>query len=307
MLLMMLVAATGGLLCASPAHATTTVNDYPYASSGVDQVDRWNFYTRECTSFVAWRINNDAHVAFTNQYGGVTWGNAGNWANAARQVGVPVDSTPVVGSVAVFPGNVDGAGELGHVAWVTGVGNGTITVEDYNYADSYNGNTYYNYGQHSVATAGLSFIHFGTIGKQGGAETWENPHTGKLLDLDHSNPADGTKIDIFTGNGTNAQYWIRSSWPGGYYKISNRATGKCVDIAGPSKDAGAAVHSWSCYTADSQLWSWVAKGTTFDGWPVYQIHNKFSGKCLAIAGSGTSDGTGLQQQTCTSDWSQEWF
>jgi len=307
MVLVLLAAVSGWLLSASQAFATTTVNDYPYASSAVDQVDRWNFYTRECTSFVAWRINNDAHVAFSNQYGGVTWGNAGNWANAARQAGVPVDTQPVVGSVAVFPGGVDGAGSYGHVAWVTGVGNGTITVEDYNFASPANGNTYYNYGQHSVATAGLSFIHFGTIGKQGGAENWVNPHTGKYLDLDHGNSADGTQIQIFSQTGTNAQYWIRTSWPGGYYKVSNRAAGKCMDVVGPSTSDAAAVHGWSCYASDSQLWSWVAKGTTHDGWPVYQIRNKYSGKCLAIPGSSTADGTGLQQKTCTNDWSQEWF
>src|SRR5215813_11686613 len=74
------------------AQATTGVNDYPYANAGIDQVDRWNFYTRECTSFVAWRINNDAGVNFTNWYGGVQWGNAGHWPEAARATGVPVDN-----------------------------------------------------------------------------------------------------------------------------------------------------------------------------------------------------------------------
>lgn len=149
------------------AHATTGTNDYPYASSSPDQVDRWNFYTRECTSFVAWRINNDAHVSFTNQYGGVTWGNASNWANAARSVGVSVNTTPAVGSVAQFPAGVDGAGSAGHVAWVIGVGSGTVTVEDYNYSDSYDGYTYDNYSQHTVNTSGLNFIHFGSSGGTG--------------------------------------------------------------------------------------------------------------------------------------------
>jgi surface antigen len=297
------VGGVGGVV--SAAQATTGTNDYPYAGSAVDQVDRWNFYTRECTSFVAWRINNDAGVAFTNQYGGVTWGNAGNWASAARAVGVAVDTTPTVGSVAQFPGGVDGAGSMGHVAWVIGVGNGTVTVEDYNYSDAYDGYTYYNYSQHTVATAGLNFIHF--AGVAGPAETWINPATAKFLDLDHGRSADGTKIQLWSDSGGSAQRWIRVSSPGGYYKITNKGTGKCVDVQGPSTADGAPVHEWSCYGTDSQLWKYEGKGRSVSGYPVYQIRNKLSGKCLDITGFGTADGTPIQQWTCTGGTNQEWY
>jgi surface antigen len=165
-----LAATVAGVLPASAAQATPGVNDYPYANSLPDQSDAWNLLTRECTSFVAWRLNHDDGIPFTNFYGGVTWGNAGNWANAARAVGIPVNGTPTIGSVAEFPPFVDGALDFGHVAWVIGVGNGTVTVEDYNFADAYNGGTRFNYGQHVVNTAGLNFIHF-TGGSGGGYVT----------------------------------------------------------------------------------------------------------------------------------------
>lgn len=136
-------------------------NDYPYANSAVDVSDGDGFLTRECTSFVAWRVRNNLKISgFSNGWRGGWFGNADTWASNASSLGLVVNSSPSVDSVAVLPPNVDGAGSLGHVAFVIGVGSGTITVEDYNYADSYDGDQYYDYSQHTIATAGVSFIHF---------------------------------------------------------------------------------------------------------------------------------------------------
>lgn len=188
-LLMVAATATGAVVFgnASVALARTGTNDYPYSRSAADQLDRWSFDTRECTSFVAWRINNDAKIAFSDSYGGVEWGDARNWANAARQVGVPVNTTPTVGSVAMFPPGVDGADKVGHVAWVLAIGKGKVTVEDYNYADAYDHYQSHAYSQHVVATSRLSFIHFyGTTGATAGPEGQANTGTGKYRDLDRS-------------------------------------------------------------------------------------------------------------------------
>lgn len=136
-------------------------NNYPYANSAIDAPDAYSFLTRECTSFVAWRVRNNLKISdFANGWRGGWFGNAQDWAANARNLGLVVNSTPAVNSVAVLPGGVDGAGSLGHVAYVIGVGSGTVTVEDYNYADSYDGGQYYAYSQHVIATANVSFIHF---------------------------------------------------------------------------------------------------------------------------------------------------
>lgn len=138
------------------APATVGANDYPYAGSTPDVVDRWNFYTRECTSFVAWRLNNDLGLPFTNQYRNPTgnWGNAGHWDDAARSVGIPVDNTPAAGAVAVWDPNVAGAAASRHVAFVMSVnGDGSINVEEYNW-------TAFAYDQRHISPAGLQFIHF---------------------------------------------------------------------------------------------------------------------------------------------------
>ena len=69
------------------ADAAVAGNDYPsnLANARKDSlVDPWSFYNRECTSFVAWKLNHDNGVAFRDFYGGRHWGNAENWGPTAR-------------------------------------------------------------------------------------------------------------------------------------------------------------------------------------------------------------------------------
>lgn len=109
-------------------------DDYPYKNScnTKNDVDPWNFYKCECTSFVAWRINDVKKIKFTNQYKGQHWGNANLWDDAARKSGVKINKTPKKGAVAQT--NKSGSG-LGHVAWVKSVSKDgkKVTVEEYNY------------------------------------------------------------------------------------------------------------------------------------------------------------------------------
>ena len=66
------------------------------------------------------------------------FGNGEHWADHARTLGFPVDNTPSAGSIAHYAPNVSGAGPLGHVAYVAQVnGDGTIVIEEYNWAPAY--------------------------------------------------------------------------------------------------------------------------------------------------------------------------
>lgn len=106
---------------------------WPYPN-GAYIWDEWNFAYRQCTSFVSWRLNSANGVPFSNQYlGRYAWGDAGQWADSARSVGVRVDTTPEVGAVAWSGPWYKGASEFGHVAWVAQVlDNGNIVIEEYN-------------------------------------------------------------------------------------------------------------------------------------------------------------------------------
>ena len=115
--------------------ATPGTDDYPRRLKIAAQdalVDPWNFYNRECTSFVAWRLNNDNGVAFHNYYLGVHWGDASNWRSAAVAAGVLVDAMPARGAVAWWAAGSAGSSR-GHVAWVQRATASSITIEEYNY------------------------------------------------------------------------------------------------------------------------------------------------------------------------------
>jgi len=127
---------------------------YDYASSCPkypDRVDKWNFYTCECTSYSADKMNEHG-VSLNNYYKGVHWGNAGNWINAAKQAGISYNTSPKHRDIAWF--------SYGHVAYVESVdSSGNITVSEYNYGSRY------DYGTRSIKKGSSSypkyFIHFG--------------------------------------------------------------------------------------------------------------------------------------------------
>src|SRR3954454_1101957 len=115
--------------------AASGVDDYPARLKNAAQdslVDPWQFYNRECTSFVAWRLNSENQVAFNDYWQGQHWGNASNWKHAAVALDIPVDNNPTRGAVAWWTAGSAGSSR-GHVAWVQTVGDGAITIEEYNY------------------------------------------------------------------------------------------------------------------------------------------------------------------------------
>lgn len=130
-------------------------DDYPtnLKSSAKDAlVDPWTFYNRECTSFVAWRLNSVNGANFTNSMRGPNgkagrFGNADNWGLNARSIGYAVNNSPAVGSVAWW--------STMHVAWVAQVNsNGTIVIEEYNRGSSG------NYSRRTInASSVTGFIH----------------------------------------------------------------------------------------------------------------------------------------------------
>jgi surface antigen len=131
-------------------------DDYPAnlkAASRDALVDPWLFYNRECTSFVAWRMNSANGIAFANYMGGGHFGNANHWDDNARTLGYAVNGTPAVGAIAQTD-----AGSAGQVAWVAAVGPGTVTIEEYNRALTG------VYSARTVPTSTFQYIHIHDLG-----------------------------------------------------------------------------------------------------------------------------------------------
>ncbi len=122
---------------------------YPgaWANAPIDSiVDTWGMYNRECVSFTAWKVWNSGR--YMPYWGGI--GNANQWDDNARAAGIPVDTSPRPGDVAI-----SNRGVYGHAMYVEHVYNdGTIYVSQYNAGlDGY-------YSEARINAAGLYFIHF---------------------------------------------------------------------------------------------------------------------------------------------------
>ena len=122
---------------------------YPgvWANAPLDAyVDPWGLYTRECVSYVAWKIHSTGR--YVPHFGGA--GNANQWPSTAARHGISSGSTPKAGAAAVMS-----VGTYGHVMYVESVnGDGTITVSDYNFA--WDG-LYRNYTR---SASGLTYVYF---------------------------------------------------------------------------------------------------------------------------------------------------
>lgn len=109
------------------------VDDYgPYwASKGkYEGLDEWAFYWGECVSYAAFAVRTyTSHKDFVNNWRGVHFGNAKEWDEAARKLGIRVDQTPTVGAVVQHSRNA-----YGHVAYIVAVhADGTFDINEYNH------------------------------------------------------------------------------------------------------------------------------------------------------------------------------
>ncbi|MFI3126890.1 SH3 domain-containing protein [Streptococcus suis] len=132
-----------GINLQSPPSASANArgDDYPYTV--VDAVDPWRLYTRQCTSFVAFRLSKVNGFEIPLAYG-----NADVWGYRAQREGYRVDMSPAVGSVAWWTSPM-------HVAWVSSIQGDMVEIEEYNYGTRY---TYNRRLIHKNSVSG--YIHF---------------------------------------------------------------------------------------------------------------------------------------------------
>ncbi|MBB4986520.1 putative chitinase [Streptomyces sp. SFB5A] len=114
---------------------------------------------------------------------------------------------------------------------------------------------------------------------------------GKCVDVAGASSANGTAVQLYACNGTNAQRW---SNPG---DGTLRALGKCLDVVDRSTASGASVQLWDCSGGANQQWVVTA---------AHDIVNPAADKCLDVRGNNSADGTRLQIWTCTGAANQKW-
>ncbi|MBB5867627.1 beta-glucanase (GH16 family) [Allocatelliglobosispora scoriae] len=128
-----------------------------------------------------------------------------------------------------------------------------------------------------------------TSGPGGGGKAITGPG-GKCIDVNAAGTANGTKIQLWGCNGTNAQQWTIGS--------DIRALGKCLDVASGGTANGTKVQLWDCNGSGAQVWQRTG---------INELYNPQSQKCLDATGGSTADGTQLQIWACTGGAAQKWY
>jgi len=153
-------------------------DDYPiHYKNGSQEIDKWRMYSRQCTSFAAFRLSNVNGFEIPAAYG-----NANEWGYRARREGYRVDNTPTIGSIAWST-----AGTYGHVAWVSNVIGDEIEIEEYNYGirESYNKRIV-------KANTMTGFIHFKDLA---GGSAIKNQPLASATAIDYYYPGENVHYD----------------------------------------------------------------------------------------------------------------
>jgi chitinase len=129
-------------------------------------------------------------------------------------------------------------------------------------------------------------------GGGGGGPTGQiTGYGGKCVDVNAASTANGTQIQLYTCNGTNAQQWTVAT------NGSLQALGKCMDVTAAGTADGTKVQLYDCNGTGAQQWQHTSSN---------QLVNTASGKCLDATGPSSADGTPLQIWTCSGGSNQAW-
>jgi beta-glucosidase len=141
------------------------------------------------------------------------------------------------------------------------------------------------------ASASTSFTWTVAPASAGIAATPLVGYKGLCLDVAADSNTDGTKVEVFTCNGTNGQQWTLE--PDG----TVRADGKCLDVAGGGTANGTLVDLSTCNGTGAQGWHPAAAGG---------MVNPASGRCLDDTNLSTTPGTQSQIWDCSGAANQSW-
>jgi uncharacterized protein (DUF1800 family) len=87
----------------------------------------------------------------------------------------------------------------------------------------------------------------------------------------------------------------------GVYELVARHSGKCLDVAGASLEAGARIIQWSCHSGDNQRWTVEA---STDG--SYRVVARHSGNALDVSGASIAGAAAVIQYTPHDRDNQKW-
>lgn len=131
--------------------------------------------------------------------------------------------------------------------------------------------------------------------------------SGFYMDVYGGSSEDGTKVQVFRGNGTAAQKWrfipagTQTVANGDYYIVTALDSGMCLNVQGASMSDEANVEIAGKKGQDSQIFTVTYRNNGF-----YKILNKHSGKSLDVYIGNAVRGTNVQQYGYHGGLPQQW-
>lgn len=136
--------------------------------------------------------------------------------------------------------------------------------------------------------------------------TITNAANGKCVDARGAGSANGTAIQQYSCNGTQAQQFQLQYVDGPYVKITNRNnSAEVLDVTNVSTSDNAPIQLWAYGGGKNQQWQAVPTGSGS-----YRLVNRNAAagqgheECLAVPNSSTADSTQLVQQLCDGSGNQ---
>ncbi|MFI6073508.1 ThuA domain-containing protein [Actinoplanes sp. NPDC051343] len=127
-----------------------------------------------------------------------------------------------------------------------------------------------------------------------------NKTSGKCVDAKAAGTTDGTVIQQYACNSSNAQQYQFVPTSGGYLRINNRGnSAEALDVTNVSTADNAPIQTWTYGGGNNQQWQAVAESGGY-----YHLVNRNSGKCLDTPGASVADGVQLVQYACNGTGAQ---
>jgi hypothetical protein len=134
------------------------------------------------------------------------------------------------------------------------------------------------------------------------AYTLVNRNSGKCLDVEGGNTADGTNIFQWSCTGGANQKWRIEDQGNDTSRLVNVATGKVMDTASCSAADGTDIAQWSWLNNNCQKYRLVHTATG----DYVRIVNESTGKVADVANCGTANGTDVRQWSWLNNNCQQW-
>ncbi|MET7397385.1 ThuA domain-containing protein [Dactylosporangium sp. NPDC005572] len=127
-----------------------------------------------------------------------------------------------------------------------------------------------------------------------------NKTSGKCVDARAAGTVNGTAIQQYSCNATNAQQYQIQPTSGGFARINQRGNPvQAIDVSNVSSADNAPIQTWTYGGGTNQQWQAVSEGGGY-----YHFVSRLSGKCLDVPGASTADSVQLVQYTCNGTGAQ---